>query len=283
MNLLHLPEIQSGLIPFVSSLIFALVLHSRWPQWSALSALAGFYIGAASMGVLDLTPTRSTNRIFLLGLGFIALGSIVDIIPNRSSNSRIRQVFNPIGLVILAIVISVSWLIYSPLSRQGGMEMVWSLLSAIAWSALIAAGLLTLDRQPIRAYTAITFLALAIGICTALGASIFLGQLAIGLSASCGALLLMACFTNVQRVPFKFIAVAAFLCAAIGVAGVIFAKVTWLTLLLLAGVPLIVRLPLPVAWPRLAQASVVSVFAALAGSLAVSLALWQKAQSTSYY
>ena len=124
MNLLNFPEIQSGLIPFVSSLILALVLHSRWPQWSALSALAGFYIGAASMGVLDLTPTRSANRIFLLGLGFVAVGSIVDIITNRSSNSLIRQICNPIGLVILAIVISVAWLIYSPLSRQGGMVMV---------------------------------------------------------------------------------------------------------------------------------------------------------------
>ncbi|MFT5115825.1 MAG: hypothetical protein ACI8P9_005178 [Parasphingorhabdus sp.] len=283
MNLLNLPEIQSGAIPFVVALIVALLLRNRWPQWSGLGALAGFYMSAASMGVLDLMPTRSANRILLLGLVFVLLGSVIDLFAERCSKATNNCRPKLIGALVLALVLGISWLIYKTVARQDAMEMSLTLIFATTWTAWVGGWLLTLNTQPLRLYSAVMVLALATGICTALGASILLGQLAIGLSAACGAILLVACFSDAQRVPYKFIAAVAILCSAIGVAGVIFAKVSWFTLLILAALPLVVRLPLPTSWPRLAQATLASVFAAFVGSAAIYLAWWQSAQSSSPY
>ena len=282
MNVFDLPQVQSGVIPFVVSLVVYLLLVKRWPEWSALGALAGFYFGAASMGVLDLAPTRSANKIFLVGLGFVILGIVFDAVAANASNSERKHRFTVLALVVLMLS-AVGWLIFKPVSRQDGFEIVLSLGLSAIWTAWVAGWILSLKSQPIRAYVVTTFLALAIGICTAIGASVLLGQLSIGLGVACGAILLVACFSNVTKVAYKYLAPVIILCVCIGVAGVIYAKVSWLTLLILAIIPLVARLPIPVAWPRLAQASLASLYVVLCASTAVFLTWWQSVQSSSYY
>ena len=58
----------------------------------------------------------------------------------------------------------------------------------------------------------------------------------------------------------------------IAIAGVIFAKTPWYSLILLALIPLLVRLPVPNAWPRQGQVVLLAVYA-LPGGVAAALAI----------
>ena len=280
-ELLTLPEVQSGAIPFTISLVLALVLMAIRPSWVVLGALAGFYASTVAMGVFDLSPTRSVNRVLLLGVVFLVIAIVVSLL-NGAKGERELAGGTRAALAGMGAA-AACWLIWAAALRAGMPQAALTLLLAAAYSGwmihMIAGG----SQDALRRLSAACFLALATGICVVLGASALLGQLGISMGVACGALLLIVTFRKEVIVDPPLIVPVVLIVSALGVAGVIFAKVSWVTLLILALIPLAVRIPVPRGWPRIGQSALISAYAAGVGAFASILAWWQNAQSASYY
>lgn len=286
-NLLNLPEIQSGAIPFGTALVAALLLRPLGGYWPGIALAAGFYLSAYAMGVLQLEPTRSTNKVLLLGLAALVLGILFDAVMRRSSGASADPVKNPFNhrVLVLALLAGAAalWLILAVLGRQQGMDFWLTGVGSFFYAAWLVFWLLALRDDPLRASSASWALALTTAACVILGASALLGQLAIGLGAAAGAFCLLVIFMPALKTGALFVLPTAVLAALIAVAGVIFAKTPWYSLILLALVPLAVRLPVPNAWPRLGQAVVFAVYALPGGVAAALLVWWQSASDSAYY
>jgi hypothetical protein len=281
MDLLTLPEIQSGAIPFLVGLISSVLLGLLRPSWFVIGALVGFYSSAIAMGVFDLSPTRSVNRIFLLGVMFLLATVSIYLLPGLKANPKKRSR----GIMVLALlaVAAVFWLIWSAALRQGMPQTLVTFSFAAAYAGWTIHMLSGEKLDSLQRLSATCFLALSTGICVILGASALLGQLAVSMGAAYGALLLITTFRKNVVVDSALLVPSVVVITALGIAGVVFAKVSWTTLLILAAIPLAVRLPVPHSWPGLARAALISAYAFAVGASASLLAWWQNAQSASYY
>lgn len=280
-DLLALPEIQTGAIPFLASLLSALVFLAVRPSWFVAGGLVGFYASAMAMGVFDLSPTRSVNRVLLLGIVFLVVAIGLNLTPASKDRGNLNSTAR--GALIGLVAAATCWLIWSATLRQGMPQALMTFLFAAAYAGWLIHMIASGGLDTLRKLSATCFLALSTGICVVLGASALLGQLAISMGVACGALLLIASFRKQADVDSTLIVPVVVVVTSLGVAGVVFAKVTWVTLLILAAIPLAVRLPVPQAWPRLAQSALISAFAVAVGGSASFLAWWQNMQSASYY
>lgn len=261
-ELLQNPVFQSSALPFAAGLLAAAILFPL--RLGGLAAAAGFAVTVAVIGNFALEPLTATRKIVVAGAAAALLGVLADLAfrPARSAGIVLGGLFAGATL----------WVFASILAQKIPAEVaiVGAGLAAFTW--WLVAATVSLHYDMVRAGAAGLALGLGAGFAAALGASALLGQYGVALGAGSGAflLLVMVLGGRVQAGTTLTLTVSV-LAALVSAGAVLLAKLHWLTLVALAMVPVLVRLPLPrgAAWMQVVVASVYGL-AAAGGALVVA-------------
>lgn len=261
------PLFQSALLPFVVSLILALILRPHGWVWAGLSAVAGFAATVYLLTDFRFFPLSSHRKILLLGGGAVLLGLLLDFLPWRRLAS---------GVLFIAAVAAALWLVWPRFRFMEGWQL-WALaVAGPAYVAWLVVGCETLRQKSLQADSVVFALALGTGLSALLGATALYGQLASAIAAAVGARLLLQ-FLNKPVVAGSIMLVPLVAVnALLGLGAVVYAKLPWYSLLLLALIPLLMRVPLSATMPRSLLTVVTVLIACVPAALAIFLT-WREA------
>ncbi len=275
------PPVQSGLAPFVASLVLAVLLLRAPVRWQGLAIIGGLLLAVLLTIGPALMPLTSTRKIVVASLGLPMLAVLLDVAPLRW---RVR-----VGVVVLLAVLALLWVLWPVLLRR---EPGGAALLGIGLALYVAAVLVVFARLGCccaRLAGAAMGFSVATGVAVIMAASALYGQLAFALAAAVAGLVAVrlwrpglaendACFGLASAM-----AVAVPL-ALLGAAASVYARLPMTALPLLALSPLLALIPLAAgrpAWLRVVIAGLLSLPPALG---AIYLA-WQAAGagSSGYY
>lgn len=241
-ELMQNPAVQAGILPFITALVLALVLSRLGWYWAGLAVIAGFIATVYVVVGFQFQPWTSTRKIIALGLAAAGLGLLLDIYPWSRR-------WLPVLLFVLAGAAAL-WLGWPVLKRSEGIAL-WTLgIGSVLFSGWTTATMESLRSKPAQACSAAVASGFGSGGVVLLGASALLGELGMALGAAAGALWLLVAATRRVRLGSVAMLPAGLLCGLIGIGGHVYAKVPWHSLVLLALVPVCVRVPLSSQWPR---------------------------------
>jgi hypothetical protein len=266
-ELLGHPAVQGGLAPFAAALVVAFTLFAV--------RLGGLAVGAALgtavylVGGFAFPPVSAQQKILLISLAVPIVGILVDLAfkPTRAAGAVLGLVF---GVLVLWVGINVlRQKETTALLLAGG-----GVFALVAW---LTGAMFALRDDPVRAGAAALTLGLGLGVSAVLSASGSYGQYAASVGAGAGAFLL------VQVLLGRAIAAGATFTLSAGVACGLFAagaalgaSLPWYAAVMLALIPVAVRLPAPRAGFRL-QAVAVSLYGGII-ALAACLLSWPGVQ-----
>ena len=259
-DLLNNPLFQSALLPFLVSLVALFVLRPLGWFWAGLAGVIGFAATVYLLTDFQFFPLRSDRKILLLGTGGILLGLLLDLLPWR----RIVP-----WILFIAAVGAALWLVWPRFRFVEGGEF-WSLALAgpayVAWLLLASEGL---RNKPVQADSAVFALALGTGLSALLGATALYGQLAAAIAAAIGPrLLFQAAGKPVAAGSIMLVPLVAVI-ALLGLGAVVYAKLPWYSLTLLALIPALIWVPLPANLPRLLHMAFTVMIALVPAGLAI--------------
>lgn len=261
-NLLTNPLVQSAVVPFIVSLVAAVVLRPHGWYWAGGAALAGVAAAIYLITDFQLFPLRADRKIVLMGCGAVVLGLLLDV-------ARWRRLAP--ALLFVAGAASAVWLLWP---RLGAFDEwpIWLLAAAgsgyVGW--LVAASVGLKDR-PIQADSLIFALALGTGLTALLGATALYGQLASAVAAATGARLLLQLFGRPVAAGAVMVVPLVVVTALLGIGALAYSRLPWYALALLVLVPLFVRLPISTRWPLPVQLLVCVVVAVIPAVAAIYL------------
>lgn len=265
-DLLNNPLFQSAVLPFVVSLVVALILRPHGWFWAGLSAVAGFAATVYLLTDFQFFPLRSHRKILLLGTAAIVLGLLLDILPWR----RIAP-----GLLFVTGVAAALWLVW-PLFRSYDGWQWWALaIAAPAYVGWLLASSESLRQQSLQADCVVFALALGTGLSALLGATALYGQLAAAIAAAVGPRLLLHVLGKPVAAGSVMIVPLVAVSALLGLGAVVYSKLPWYSLLVLALIPALARVPIPASMPRLLQTVVSVLIISVPAALAIFLT-WQE-------
>ena len=266
-ELLNNPLFQSALLPFVVSLVVAIILRPHGWVWAGLSAVVGFAASVYLLTDFRFFPLSSHRKILLLGGGAVILGMVLDLLPWR----RITP-----ALLFVAAVAAALWIVWPRFRAFEGWQL-WALaIAGPAYVAWLVTSCEALRQKSLQADSVVFALGLGTGLSALLGATALYGQLGSAIAAAVGARLLLQMFGKpVVAGSIMLVPLVAVL-ALLGLGAVVYAKLPWYSLLLLALVPVMARVPLPVSMPRILQIVVSVLIVLLPAALAVFLT-WREA------
>jgi len=265
-DLLNNPFIQAAVVPFVVSLILALVLRPLGWYWAGLAAVAGFVATSYLLTGLQLFPLRSDRKILLLGGGALAVGVLLDLIPWRK----------PMSLIALVGAAAASlWLLWPRFRFLDGAELWLLAIGGTLYVAWLSVSTIGLRTQAARADAVLLALGVGTGLTTLLGATALYGQLGSAIAAAVGARILLQLLGRPVAAGALMVLPLALICALLGIGALAYAKLPWFSLLPLALVPLMARIPLPLQWPQWSRSILLLVLALLPAVVAIVLT-WQK-------
>lgn len=267
-ELLLNPAFQAGVAPFAVALPMGLVLRRLGWFWAGLALIAAFAATVALTVGFQLQPWTSTRKIIALAFGAAVLGLVLDLY------RRDRRWIG--ALVFAAGAVAALWVIWPVAARHEGWQ-GWLLMGlGSVYGGWCAAAMEALRTRPVAAAMTTVSLGFGSGVVTLLGASALLGQMGLALGAAAGALGLLVSFGRKTEVGSLAMLPAGLVLGLIGIGGLVYAKVPWYSLGLLACVPVGAWVPVPKAWPRWLQAVVVLILtgvpAAIAGWLVYRVA-----------
>ena len=236
-ELLNNPAIQSGILPFVIALAGLVILRPLGWYWACLALVVAFYSGVYVTVGFQFTPLTSTRKIYLLGMAATAIGLILDALPLAR-----RYVITLLAMLAAA---SALWVLWPFLSRKEGMALWLGAIGTLVYMAWLTA-LVERNRlaQP-AIYAGIFAIGIGTGLSALLGASALLGQLGSSIGAATGAFILLSLFNKPVAAGTSFTFPAALLSGLIGVSAVAYAQLPWYSLMMIAAIPLLLNLPLP--------------------------------------
>jgi len=266
-ELLNNPLFQSALLPFVVSLVVAVILRPHGWVWAGLSAVAGFAASVYLLTDFRFFPLSSHRKILLLGGGAVILGMVLDLLPWR----RITP-----ALLFVAAVAATLWIVWPRFRAFDGWQL-WALAIAgptyVAWLVVSCEAL---RHKSLQADSVVFALSLGTGLSALLGATALYGQLGSAIAAAVGARLFLQIIGkpivagSIMLVPL--VAVLALL----GLGAVVYAKLPWYCLISLALIPVMARIPLSANMPRLLHIVISVLITLLPAALAVFLT-WREA------
>jgi hypothetical protein len=231
------PVIQSVIVPFVVSLVVALLLRPHGWVWAGLSAVAGFAATVYLITDFQFFPLRSERKILLLGAGALLLGLLLDILPRQ------QRLISPV--LFIAAASAALWLAWPRFRFVEGVELWVMVVGGAAYVGWMVVSFEGLRQRPVLADSACLSLGLGTGLAALLGATALYSQLALAIAAAVGARWLLS-FLNRPVVAGSVMLVPLVLVLAmLGFGAVIYAKLPWYSLLLLSLIPLLARVPLP--------------------------------------
>jgi hypothetical protein len=261
-DLLNNPFIQSAILPFCVSLIVALLLRPHGWHWAGLSAVAGFAATAYLLTDFQFFPLRSDRKIMLLGSGALVLGVLLDLLPWR----RVAPL-----LLSLAAVGAALWLVWPLFRSREGMALWGLAIGGAVYVAWLSATTESLRDKGLQADAALFGLALGTGLSAVLGATALYGQLVSAIAAAVGARILLFLLGRPVAAGSLMVLPLVVVTALFGLGAVGYAKLPWYSLLPLMLVPLLVRVPVPTALPRLVQQLLLMLLALLPAVVAIFL------------
>lgn len=229
---------QSGVAPFIASLLLGLILYRTVGFWAGISVAVGFYLTAWLITDLKLFPLTSTRKILLLGLVALGAGLIFDLY--RNAPRWLLFLFFAAGFG------AVVWIVWPVLMRKSDEWEIWMTVGLCgAYVGWLLVSFVTMRDKSGRATTGLLALAGGTGISALFAASALLGQLAGAIAAAMAGYLLAGLFSSRINAGALLVVPTALLCGLLGVAAQVYAKLPWYTLLILAALPLVARVPLP--------------------------------------
>lgn len=245
-ELLLNPVFQAAIAPFAVALVAGFLLKYAGWHWAGLAVVLGFYASVSLITGFEFTPLTSTRKIILLGMIAAGVGLALDLL-----NLKQRYLLPLLAVLGAGALL---WVIWPPLMRMEGAEKWLYGIGGSAYVAWLLASLEGLRSRALRADAALFNLAMGTGLAAVMGASALLGQLASALAAAIGAFLLLSSFKKTLPVGFIMLLPVALIAGLIGVGALIYAKLPWYCLPILAAIPLLARIPLPGKPPLWGQA-----------------------------
>jgi hypothetical protein len=236
-----------------------------------LAAIAAFLVCTHFVSGIQFTPLTATRKILILCIGAAALGPLLDFAlkPTR------------IGIVLLALAAGggVLWAFW-PVIMQKPATQAW-LLAGSACTALafmVGFAQARLSQDAVRAGAAALALGLGAGIAAILSASLSFGLYGIALGAGAGGFLLPQMVRGKKAAAGSTFVLPAMLIGGLVASGAMFlAQLPWYSVLMLALIPLGVRLPGPEKGPVWLQAIVFSLYGFVIAGAACAMA-WPSSQ-----
>ncbi len=261
-ELINNPFFQSALLPLVVSLVVAIILRPHGWYWAGLSAIAGFTATVYLLTDFNFFPLRSHLKILLFGGGAVLLGLLLDLLPRR-------RIFT--GLLFVITVAAALWVAWPRFRAFEGWQL-WALAIAgplyVAWVVVASE---SLRQKSLQADSVVFALSLGTGVSAVLGATALYGQLAAAISAAVGARLLLHLFGKPVAAGSVMLVPLVSVSALLGLGAVIYAKLPWYILLVLALIPALIRVPMPANLPRLMHMVLTVLIALLPAVLAIML------------
>jgi hypothetical protein len=258
------PAVQGGAAPFVVALVVALALGPL--RLGGLSAAAAFLTAMYFVSGFPLAPLTATRKILLLAAAAPLVGALTDF------------AFRPTRLGAAALALGAAaaalWVFWPVLVQKSAAE-AWLLGSSAALAAAFLVGFSQsqLAADPVRAGAAALALGLGTGVAAIFSATASYGLYGIALGAGAGAFLLPQMIRGRKTFAGATFTLSAMLIAAlVGAGAMILAKLPWYSLLVLALIPVAVRLPGPQKAPVWLQAVLFSVYGAAIAAAACALA-----------
>jgi hypothetical protein len=278
-QILSRPEIQSAVLPFIAGLLFSIGLRKLTANAWVWAVFAAFLISVYLINGLTIIPLTGTRKIILLVLAsFIVAGFIYHLIPGVN---RRRTATSALGVLALL------WVFWKVMLRMEPSAMALFLVGGVGLVLWLVWAFDRIGGDDARLHSAGFSLLLGTGLSAAAGASALLGQLALSLSAASGGVLLawvlMGGDASSNPSSIKCSTLPYALAAALlGLAAVIFARMPWYALILLAAIPPAIGLVPKISDTRFTSALVTSL-PGLFVALAVAFWVWQTGSSSSGY
>ena len=260
------PAFQSGIAPFVTTLVAGLLLKRAGGYWVGLAVVLGFYVAVWLMIDVKFSPLTSTRKIILLGMAALIAGALLDLYPSARR-------FLP-ALLFVAGAAAITWVIWPVLSRREGTVFLLLAAGGVLYGGWFAAATELLRPRALPASVMVTMLGFGTGIAVLFGASALLGQLALAIGSAGGAYLLLSLFGRQPVTGSIMLLPAILLCGMIGYAGMVYAKLPWFALPFLALVPLAAHITAPTSRSRWMQAILLVLVVAPPAIIAAVIAWW---------
>ena len=267
-SIIQNPALQSGVLPFVLSLLVVLALSMAGSFRAGIAVAAGLALCIALVAGFQLTPLTSTRKIILLALAAFPLGLALDLwAPARR-----------VAATLLAVLAtgSVLWLLWPVLSRRELAEALLLGAALAAYGAWQVVALDTLRHDSRRVLGGGLALAFGTGVGALFGASALLGQLGMALGAALAAPALVHFIRGGVGAGHLVAVPVALISALLGVAAHVYAKLPWTALAALALAPLLAAVPWPRRLPDRLGFVLITLLASAASVLAVYLS-WRSA------
>lgn len=231
------PGFQAGVLPgAVALLLFALLIRFRGVV--GLAIIAAFVSTVAVTTGLSFEPLTSTRKILLIGLLSPLLGVVYEWV---SMPKWLKS-----GSVALIAGGCILWVLWPYLQRTDVENLVWTgvgLTVFVAWMSLAFSWIA--HRPMLAASSVLTASGFGVGLSALLGASAMLGQWGIALGAAGASGLIVSLLTKKSASAGAiFVTTSGLLLALIAAAAVVYAKLPWYALPILAIIPLMAQIRL---------------------------------------
>jgi len=236
-ELLNNPVFQAAIAPFMIALISGWLLNAVGTRLTGIIIVLGFYLGAVLIMGIQLQPLTSTRKILIIGLVALFIGWLLD-------RYRLKRPLNIALLSTLGITAAL-WIAWPLISRKTGMDAWLPAFSGALYASWLLNSTTKLISHNTRAASTLFSLALATSIAALFSASALLAQLTGALAAATGAYLLLNLFYPQQKAGAIMMVPATTLCALLAFSALIYAKLPWQCLIIMAFIPLTTRIPTP--------------------------------------
>lgn len=262
-QLLNHPAIQSSIVPLLASLLIAAALLPL--RLSGIGATGGFLAAVYVIGNFALEPLTATRKMIVVGAGAALLAAVVDLAfkPTRTLSLVLATLFGAASI----------WVFWPVLVQQPAARALASGAGSALLVLWLTAVMLPLQDDPVRAGAAGLGLGLGAGTAAVFGASALLGQYGLALGTACGGVLLLLMFIG-KRVTAgaSLVLPVAVTVSLIAAGAVLLAQLTWWSVVVLAAVPLAVRLPLPEKSPLWLKTVLAGVYSVVVAATACAVA-----------
>lgn len=265
------PAVQAGVAPFAAAFVVALLLRPL--KLAGLAIACGFATAVFLIAGFEFTPLSTTRKIMLVGLAAAPFGLLLDLVVKRTVSAAIT------AAVVAAAV--TPWVFFTVLRQKEPALMATLGAGTALCCAWLAGFMVSVRADGVRAGAASMALGVGVGVAAVLGASASFGQYGIALGVSGGAFLLSLCLMGPKTSGGSALGLATAMIGGLLASGtLVLASLPWVSLALLALVPLTVRLPLPEKANVWIKSILAGVYACVPAAAACFLA-WQGASAAS--
>ncbi len=263
---LNHPVFQAGIAPFFAGLLAMALLHRV--RLGGLAAVVAFATAVALVSGFQFSPLTASRKIILLVLAAPLIGILIDF------------AFKPtrIGAWVLGIAAAggALWAFYPILAQKPLMEALLPGATALLLTGWLVGYMQSaLTDKPVRAGSAGLALGLGAGVAAIFGAYATFGFYGVALGAGAGGLLLVQMIQG-KRFPAgsTFVLTIALAAGLIASGAVILAQLQWYAALILALLPVAMRIPGPEKSPVWLQAVVYSFYGFVIATAACATAYY---------